>query len=92
MAKLVAKRWILSHTVPEYRLQVFYGAHDIYGLPPLLRSFRDGKVKIGSVKPIPDLGVHEDLDSFTIWSSDHDGMIGLQNWFEKRGLETTGLW
>lgn len=92
IAKSVARRWILSKTAPEYRLKVFYGSENIYGLPPLLRAFRDGKVKVGSMQPIPDLGVQESIDSFTIWSSNHDGIVELKGWLEKHGFETTGVW
>lgn len=92
MAKAVAKRWLSAHVKPEYRLQVFYGAQDIHGLPGLLRYFRDGKTKIGSIQPIMDLGVLEEMDSFTIWSSDRVGMIALKDWFETKGLETSGVW
>jgi len=92
MAKVVAQQWLESTTRPEFRLQVYYGAREIRGLPALLRSFRDGKLKIGSVEPIQDLGVKEGFDSFTIWSSDREGLKQLQEWFEVRGCETTGVW
>lgn len=92
MAKAVARRWLEGRLRPEYRLRVYYGAREIRGVPALLRSFRDAKLKIGSVDPIPDLGVNEGIDHFEVWSSDRDGLRALQAWFEERGCETTGVW
>jgi hypothetical protein len=92
MAKMIAQQWLERQTRPEYRLRVYYAAREIRGLPALLRSFRDGKLKMGSINPIPDLGVKEDFDSFTVWSSDREGLQELQKWFETRGCETTGVW
>jgi len=92
MAKAVARRWLQSRLRPEYRLRVYYGAREVRGAPALLRSFRDAKLKIGSVDPIEDLGVREDIDHFEVWSSNRDGLRELQAWFEARGCETTGVW
>ena len=92
MAKTLATRWLTARLRPEYRLKVYLGAYQIRGLPALLRSFRNGTLKIGSVDPIPDLGILEDFDHFMVWSSDKEGLQALQKWFEKRGCETTGIW
>ena len=92
MAKLVAKRWLKARAKAEFRLKVYAGAKEIRGLPNLLRSFRDGKLKIGSVEPIRDLGIQEEFDHFTIWSSDRGGLVALKEWFETRGCETSGVW
>jgi len=92
MAKSVAQRWLEARVRPEYRMKVYYGANEIRGLPALVRSFRDGKIKIGSIEPIRDLGVKEEFDHFVIWSSDRDGLIELKDWLETRGCETTGVW
>jgi hypothetical protein len=92
MAKRVARRWLKANTHPEYRLKVYYGPREIRGLPALLRSFRDAKLKVGSIDPIKDLGIKEEFDHFMIWSSDHDGLVQLKEWFETRGCETTGIW
>ena len=92
MAKAVARRWITARASSEYRLQVFYGTREIKGLPGLLRSFRDGRIRIGNIAPILDMGIQEAFDSFTIWSSDREGVIHLKDWFEERGFETTGIW
>jgi len=92
MAKVVAQRWLEARAKPEYRLKVYYAAKEIRGLPALLRSFRDGKLKVGSIDPIPDLGVKEGFDHFLIWSSDRSGLVNLRKWFEDRGCETSGIW
>jgi len=92
MARAVAHRWLEARLRPEHRVKVFYGAQDIRGLPSLLRSFRDGKIRLGTVQPIADLGIHEEFDHFIIWSSDHDGLLKLASWLETRGCETTGIW
>ena len=92
MAKAVARRWLESRVHPEYRLKVYYGPREIRGLTALLRSFRDAKLKVGSIDPIPDLGIKEGFDHFVVWSSDRDGLMELRDWLEKRGCETTGVW
>lgn len=92
MAKQVARRWLQANTMPEFRFDVLYGAREIKHLPSLLRSFRDGKIAISGLKAIPDLGIHEGFDSLSVWSKNRDSLIGLKNWFEERGIETTGVW
>lgn len=92
MAKVVALRWLQDHTYPEYRLKVYYGPKEIRGVPSLLRSFRDGKLRIGSIESISDLGIREEFDHFVIWSSDQSGLVQLREWFEKRDFETSGIW
>jgi hypothetical protein len=92
LAKEVARRWIQSCLRPEYQLKVYYGAREIRKLPDLLRSFRDGKLKIGSVEPIPDLGIREEFDHVVAWSRHKEGLIKLRDWCEERGCETTGIW
>jgi hypothetical protein len=94
MAKTVAKRYLESRLNEEYRLQVYGNFQDIKKLPNLLRSFRDGKLKLAGldVGPIPDLGIQENFDSIEIWSSHRDPLKKLAHWFEKKGMETTGIW
>ena len=58
MSKSVARQWLLKKAKPEYRFRVFNPLAKDY--PSVLRSFRDGKLKLGSVEPLPDLGVKED--------------------------------
>lgn len=92
MAKNLAKRWLESSAHPEHRLTIYYVGREIKGIPNLLRSFRDAKLRIGSVDPITDLGVAEGFDSVTIWSGDRDALVRLASWFEDHGYETTGVW
>lgn len=92
MAKKVAARWLSRVAKSEYRFSVFQGSSEIRNLGGLLRSLRDGKIAMGDVPNIQDLGVSENFDSIDIWSSDREGMVKLQGWFEKRGYETTGVW
>lgn len=93
LAKTVAQRWLENRVRPEYRFQVFRSAScDIKKLPSLLRSFRDQKIKIAGVSPLPDLGIQEEFDTISLWSSNREALLQLKNWFEERGLETTGMW
>lgn len=90
MSRKVARQWLLKQAKPEYRFRVFNPNAKDY--PSVLRSFRDGKLKVGNVAPIPDLGVKEDFEGFYVWSSDQAALKTLQQWFAKRGLETTWIW
>jgi len=92
MAKVIAARWLSARVHPEYRVTVYYGAREIKGIPNLLHSFRDGKIHMGSAQPVSDLGIEEGFDSITMWSANREGLIGLKDWFESRGFETTGVW
>ena len=90
MSRKIARQWLLKQAKPEYRFRVFNPNAKDY--PSVLRSFRDGKLKMGSVQPLPDLGVKEDFEGFYVWSSDMTSLKTLQQWFAKRGLETTWIW
>ena len=92
MARTVAARWISRVAQPEYRMRVMYGASEYRNLPNLLRAFRNGKVNIQGLSPMPDLGVKEAFDALEVWSSDHEAMRILSKWAEKRGFETSGVW
>lgn len=92
MARSLAKQWLTSRTHPEHQFTVYYIAKDTKGIPNLLRSFRDAKLKIGSVEPIRDLGVQEDFDSCTVWSADRDALVKLAAWFEEHHYDTSGVW
>jgi len=91
MNRRVAARWVLKLASPQFRFRVLFGAREIRNLPNLLESFRDGKVNMGTVSSIRDLGIKTDFDGIEMWSEDQEGLIALQEWFEKRGFETTGL-
>ena len=92
MARALAQRWLAAHAHEEHRLTVFYMGKEARAIPNLLRSFRDAKLRIGSVAPIRDLGVMENFDSVTVWSADRDALVKLASWFEQYGYETTGVW
>lgn len=92
MAKRLARKWVLANCTAEYRITVYRGAKEVRNLPGLLRSFRDAKVRIGSVEPIPDLGIRTGFDQITIWSRNRVALITLDAWLRKSGCETTGVW
>ena len=92
MSKSIARRWVIRTAHAEYRFKILLGSQDLKGLPGLLRSLRDRKVAMAEVQPLPDLGMKETFDYIEVWSSDHDGIVKLKDWFEKRGFETTGVW
>ena len=92
MAKLVAARWIEDRARPEHHLRVYYGPREIKNMPNLFRSFRDGKLKMGSIEPIPDLGIREEFDHVALWSTNKIALKHLAEWLEARGCETSGLW
>lgn len=90
MSKQVARSWLLRQAKPEYRIRVFNPNAKDY--PSVLRSFRDKRARLTGVDPLPDLGVKEDFGGFYVWSSDLDALKTLQQWFSKRGLETSWIW
>jgi len=92
MPKTVARRWVARVAHAEYRFKVLLGSVEIRNLPGLLRSFRDRRVAMAGVTPLPDLGIKESFDAIEVWSSNHEGLVRLKDWFEKRGFETTGVW
>lgn len=91
MARSVARRYLRQITHPEYRLKVFHSDR-VNNLPDLLRNFRDGQLRIGSVPPIVDLGIQEEFDTLSIWTSNREALLGLRDWLEDRGIETSGVW
>lgn len=92
MERRVAARWLARVAAAEYRFDVLYGAKEIRNLPNLLRSFRDGKVALEGASRVADLGIRENGESLTLWSTNREAVIQLKDWFEKRGFETTGVW
>jgi len=92
MAKTVAGRWLSRCAHAEYRLRVLYGAHEFKNLPNFLRAFRDSRVAVQGLMPLPDLGIKEEFDAVEVWSSDRDALARLKDWFEKRNMETSGVW
>ena len=71
---------------------MLYGAHEFKNLPNLLRAFRDNRVAVRGLLPIPDMGIKEEFDAVEVWSSDREALARLKDWFEKRNLETSGVW
>ncbi len=94
MAKKVARKWLEKRAKAEYRVQAYtMGRCKVRNLPNLLKAFRDGKVSLVGVPTIPDLGIRvQGMDSVEFWSSDEVSLKQLQEWLEKRGLETSGIW
>ncbi len=93
MAKKIALDWLSQHGRPEYRLSVYQctGRYSTLNLPAMLRSFRDGKVKIASVEPVADLGVRPEFDHVVLRSSDREGLMALEQALQKFGFETSGV-
>jgi len=92
MARSVAQRWIGRIAKAEYRVRILYGSKEIKNLTNLLRCFRDGRVAMSGLSPIPDMGIKEDFDGLEVWSSNHDAMVVLDKWFEDQGFSTSGVW
>lgn len=96
MAKSVAKRWLADASQPMYRMTVYESgaSKPVKVLSGLLRSFRDGRLVLGGVGTIPDLGVRDGdaMGSITIWSSNHEALLALDQWLNKHNYSTTGIW
>jgi hypothetical protein len=93
MAKRVATTWLSERAVPEYRLRVYHGyGRESRNLPGLLRSFRDGKVKIAGAELVSDLGVKPGFDYIDLWSKDRAALRDLEASLQLLGCETTGVW
>lgn len=93
MAKKVAKSWLLQNVQPHYRIVAYLSIDDSSkNIPSLLQGFRNGKLKLASVPPIPDLGMKVEFDSVSVWSSNREAMLKLDAWFQSKGCETIGVW
>lgn len=92
MVKRVANLWLSTNARPDYRVTVYAGSENLQNLPGLLRAFRDGRSRISSLKSIPDLGMDVGMDRIEMWSSDREGLTALENWLQRRGCDTTGIW
>lgn len=91
MVQSVAAHWIASHARPEYRVQIFLD-QDRRKFASLLKSFRDGRLKIAGIDPLTDMGVTEQSDTVTLWSSNRTALLKLVEWFESKGFDNSGLW
>lgn len=97
MAHAVANRWLNEISRKEYRFSVFQGSGktdvEMRLLSGSLRSWREGKIKLGSLAPISDLGLSEPPNnSIELWSADCDSLRKLSSWIESRGFETNFIW
>lgn len=93
MSKRIAMKWLSKTAQAEYRVDIYFtNPKESKMMPSLLRSFRDGRATFASVGRIADLGVKEQGDVVTVWSSNREELIQLKDHFEKRGFETSGLW
>lgn len=90
MARRLAKKWLESHMTPRFKVRVFCN-QDPKHLSSLLYSWRDGRMKLGSLKPLSDLGIKSGFDFLDIWSMNKKAMVELVSYLESRGYETTGV-
>ncbi len=92
MAKRIALQWLRDNASPEYRLAIYRGsAKASLNLPGLLKSFRDGKLKIAGLGSIPDLGVQPEFDHVVVRSEDFDALSALDEAVQKLGCDTGGV-
>lgn len=92
MAKRVAKAWLDKTAVPEFRVVVYSGSHQLKNIPGLLKGFRDGKSRIAGLAIIPDLGVKVEPDKITFSSRNKKALVSLDKWLTQKGCETSGIW
>lgn len=93
MAKRVAFKWIKANSSPEYKLSIYRGSvKSSLNLPALLKSFRDGKLKIASLSAIPDLGIQPEFDHVVVRSQDYDALNALDEAVQKIGCDTSGVY
>lgn len=91
MARDVAARWLTKEATPEYRVTVYNIGKEDKNLPMLLRSYRDARIKLGGMMPIPDMGMKDLGDRIVLWSNNRQAMTDLANWFDKHNYENSGL-
>jgi hypothetical protein len=91
LARAVAARYLLEAAHPEYRLTIFLGGIEGRNVPGLLNGLRGGRLRLGGMAAPADMGVREEFDAITIWSSDESSLQRVAGWFEARGFETSGV-
>jgi hypothetical protein len=91
-AKKLAKMWIQKVAKVEYRLDIVWSPKGVQHIAGVLRSFRDGKVRIANLAKVSDLGIKEANSQITVWSSQREELVKLAQWLEQRGYETSGVW
>lgn len=91
LARAIAARYLSDAASPEFRLTIFLNGTDGRNVPGLLSGLRDGRLRIGGMSAPSDLGVREEFDAVTLWSSDEESLRKVAAWFEARGFETSGV-
>ena len=89
MARGVAGKWLERRAKVEYRFQILASPQYFGGI---LRSFRDGRIKLSKVEPLPDLGVSEMSDGVQVWSSNLESLRTLDKFFSRQNIETSWIW
>jgi hypothetical protein len=92
MAKSIAEQYLEKLSQTEHRVRIFYGAGgDQRSIPSLLRSFRDGRIRMSGVSPTSHIGLSEEMDGLVVWSSDEEFIRTFCAWCDARGIEHTGV-
>ena len=92
MAKSIADLYLQKLAQAEHRIKIFYGAGgDQRSIPSLLRSFRDGRIRMVGVSPTSHIGISEEMDGLVIWSSDEEFIRTFCAWCDVRGIDHTGV-
>ena len=92
MAKRIARSWVEKVATPEHRLTIYLGSDPIKNISGLIRSFRDGKLRLAGMSPLYDLGVQNEFDKIILKSRNREALSKLNDWLTEKGFETTGLW
>jgi hypothetical protein len=92
MTKHVAQQWLEQHSSVEYRMTVYGDSEVLAKVPPMVRAFRNGNIKIAGVPANSQIGIRVGFDHVEIWTPHKDTIVALDKWFHARGLETTGVW
>lgn len=96
MARSVARRWLQNRAKPEFRMHIYMtpgSSPNLFrSLPNLMKSHRNGQIRLSGVDSAPDLGVQSHFDYVTVWSSNKVALQSLQEFCESKGLDTSGVW
>ena len=91
LARSIAARYLSEASSPEYRVTIYLNGIEGRNVPGLLTGLRDGRLRLGGMSAPADLGVREEFDAVTVWSSDEASLRKVAGWFESRGFETSGV-
>jgi hypothetical protein len=92
MAKHVARQWLAQHTQTEYRITVYGDPEVLSRVPPMLRAFRNGNLRLAGIPQSSQVGIRVGFDHVEIWTPHRDTMLAIDEWLQSKGLETTGVW